>query len=61
MTVERRGDHFVIVHAGRDVDFSFATEGEAWKWADANIDDQVFDTPNCFSPPLNYRQTPQAS
>jgi hypothetical protein len=55
MVVERRSDHFVIVHAGKEIDFSFATEAQAWAWADEFIDDQVFDGPNWFSPPLTYR------
>ncbi len=46
---------FVIVHAGREIDHDFATEELAWKWADEHIDDQVFDSPNRFSPSLAYR------
>lgn len=60
MNIEPRADHFVIVHAGKEIDFSFASEAEAWAWADANIDDQMFDSPNDFSPPLTYRN-PQVS
>ena len=46
---------FVIIHAGKIVDRSFASEAEAWSWADEHIDDQVFDGPNDFSPPITYR------
>ena len=59
MNIERRSDHFIIVHAGKEIDHTFATEAEAWAWADEFIDDQVFDSPNDFSPPLSYRTTPQ--
>lgn len=55
MDIERRSDHFVIVHGGKEIDFSFASEAEAWAWADEFVDDQVFDGPNNFSPPLKYR------
>lgn len=30
----------------------------AERWADANIDDQMFDGPNEWSPPLKYRDAP---
>jgi hypothetical protein len=46
---------FVIIHAGRVIDKAFRTEDEAWSWADEFIDDQFFDSPNDFSPPLVYR------
>ena len=46
---------FVIVHAGKVVDRDFATEADAWSWADHNIDDQMFDTPNWLADPLKYR------
>lgn len=34
----------------------FDTHKDADNWADAWIDDQVFDSENWFSPPLEYRQ-----
>lgn len=46
---------FVILHAGRIIDRTFASEEMAWSWADDHIDDQVFDGPNDISPPLVYR------
>lgn len=46
---------WVIVHAGREIAQEFETESEANAWADKWIDDQVFDGPNSFSPPLTYR------
>jgi len=58
MIVAREGEHFVIVHAGRVVDASFADRDAAEQWADRNIDDQMFDEPNSFSPPLKYRAAP---
>lgn len=48
---------WVIIHNGREVDRDFDTEGEAWKWADHNIDDQVFDGPNTKEP-IPYRTPP---
>jgi hypothetical protein len=54
--VERAPNYFTIIHAGKEVDTPpFATEGEAYRWADANIDDQVFDSPNVLCDPLAYR------
>jgi hypothetical protein len=53
MDVER--DHsgrWRIIHAGREVAEDFESEDEAWAWADKNIDDQMFDAPNHYSPPL---------
>lgn len=49
---------FVIVHAGRVIERDFATEAEANAWADLNIDDQMFDTPNWLAEPLKYRANP---
>jgi hypothetical protein len=46
---------FVIIHAGRIIDKDFATKAEAEAWADANIDDQMFDKPNWFADPIKYR------
>jgi hypothetical protein len=46
---------FVIIHAGREVAKDFETENDAWSWADDNIDDQVFCSPNRLSVPLQYR------
>lgn len=46
---------WVIVHAGKEIDQDFRSEEEAWAWADKHVDDQVFDEPNDFSPPLQYR------
>lgn len=58
MITVREGAHWVIVHAGRVVDESFPDRAAAEKWADSNIDDQMFDAPNEFSPPLKYRDAP---
>ena len=49
---------WVIWHGGRLVDAEFATEAEAWAWADRNIDDQVFGEPNWFSGPIKYVAEP---
>lgn len=54
MDIEPREDHFVIRHAGRIVNEQFPNEDAAWNWADANIDDQVFDQPNSWSDPIEY-------
>lgn len=55
MTVEQKPDgRWRIKHAGKEVVPDFATEAEAWRWADANVDDQVFDGPNNWSPALRY-------
>jgi hypothetical protein len=51
--VERDGKH-VIVHGGKTIKEKFKSEDDAWKWADRNIDDQMFDKPNTFSDPLVY-------
>lgn len=54
--VERSPGQFEIIHAGKTVDApNFTTEAEAWSWADANIDDQMFDSPNTLADPLRYR------
>jgi hypothetical protein len=45
---------WVIHHGGHVIAETFATERDAERWADHNIDDQVFDNPNCFMPPLVY-------
>lgn len=58
MITVREGAHFVIVHAGRVIDETFPDRESAEAWADANIDDQMFDKPNWFSPPLRYRDAP---
>lgn len=47
---------WVILHAGKIIDINFPTDLAAWSWADEHIDDQVFDGPNQFSPPLKYRE-----
>lgn len=65
-----RGDDgkFRILHAGRIVKGladrgssfragPFDTERDANSWADTWIDDQVFDSPNEFSPELEYTLT----
>lgn len=52
--VEHKGK-WVIIHAGKEVAETFDTEADAWTWADKHIDDQVFDGPNDYSPPLTYR------
>jgi hypothetical protein len=62
-----RGDDgkFRILHAGQTVKGlagrgspfragPFDTERDANSWADTWIDDQVFDSPNEFSPELEY-------
>lgn len=58
MIVCREGAHFVIIHAGRVVDETFPDRESAERWGDHNIDDQMFDSPNYFSPPLKYRDAP---
>ncbi len=58
MIVVNEGKHFVVVHAGRVIDETFPDRESAESWADSNIDDQMFDTPNTFSPPLKYRDAP---
>ena len=45
-----------IVHAGQTVDTYFDSKSDAWNWADSNIDDQLYDTPNTISPPLVYKK-----
>jgi hypothetical protein len=45
---------WMIIHAGKFVNRTFETEEAAWTWADSNIDDQVFDGPNCLAPPIVY-------
>lgn len=56
MDVARRSDgRFIIIHSGREVDADFDTQEGAWRWADANIDDQMFDSPNWLADPLRYR------
>ena len=55
----REGNHFIIIHAGRVIDEQFPDQASAEKWADCNIDDQMFDGPNTFSPPLRYRAAPR--
>ena len=58
MLTAKEGNRFVIIHAGKVIDESFDTREQAEAWADDNIDDQMFDTPNTFSPPLVYRDAP---
>lgn len=58
MVVTKEGNRWVIIHAGRVIDETFQSEREAEKWADGNIDDQMFDGPNCLAPPLRYRTAP---
>ncbi len=58
MVTVREGSHFVIIHAGRVIDEVFSDRESAERWADCNIDDQMFDEPNWFSPPLKYREAP---
>lgn len=55
----REGAHWIVVHAGRVIDEKFPDRESAEKWADCNIDDQMFDEPNTFSPPLRYRDAPR--
>jgi hypothetical protein len=54
----REGSHWVVIHAGRVIDARFPDRASAEAWADNNIDDQMFDAPNHFSPPLVYRAAP---
>lgn len=49
---------WAISHAGKLINKRFTSEDEAYKWADQNIDDQVFDEPNWFSHPLEYEPKP---
>lgn len=58
MIICREGAHYVIGHAGRVIDEKFPDRESAERWADCNIDDQMFDEPNEFSPPLRYRAAP---
>lgn len=58
MITVREGSHFVIIHAGRVIDEKIPDRESAESWADRNIDDQMFDEPNTFSPPLKYRDAP---
>lgn len=46
---------WIIMHGGKEVVENFESENAAYSWADRNIDDQVFDEPNWFSPPIAYR------
>lgn len=48
-----------IIHSHRWLVQDFETETEAEGWADGNIDDQMFDGPNTFSPPLQYEDPVQ--
>jgi len=43
-----------IRHAGKTISQPFSTEAAAESWADANIDDQMFDAPNWLADPLDY-------
>ncbi len=54
MEVFQHDNLWAIAHAGNVVAKRFTSESAAWEWADMNIDDQVFDAPNHFSPPLDY-------
>jgi hypothetical protein len=45
---------WIIWHGGHRVKKEFSSEREANRWADSNIDDQVFDSPNWFSGPIEY-------
>jgi hypothetical protein len=47
---------WVIIHGGKRLKIDFATEAEAWAWADSHIDDQVFGEPNWYSEPLEYAE-----
>lgn len=58
MITIREGAHWVIIHAGRVIDKTFPDRDSAEIWADCNIDDQMFDAPNSFSPALEYRDAP---
>lgn len=59
--IQRHDGKFVIRHRGREIDEVFGSAMDADRWADEFIDDQVFDTPNDFSPPLKYRDPPSLS
>ncbi len=56
--IQRHSGQWVIVHAAREIAKDFDTEAEAWAWADCNIDDQIYCTPNRLSASLLYR-TPE--
>lgn len=43
-----------IVHAGRFLVQNFDTKEEAEDWELVNVDDQMFDSPNSLSAPLEY-------
>ena len=56
MEIEKNHNgRWIIVHGGKEVKETFDSEREAYAWADKNIDDQMFDRPNWFSPPITYR------
>lgn len=52
--IRKDSGEYRIVHAGREIDRRFETQRQALGWADRYIDDQLFDTPNAFCPPLPY-------
>ena len=54
MNIVNYGNGWIILHANKIIDQTFDSEEQAWTWADDNIDDQVFDSPNTLSPPLRY-------
>jgi hypothetical protein len=56
MQIVEHNGVWIIRHGGREIAEDFETEDEAWSWADANVDDQVFDSPNHHYPPLRYRE-----
>lgn len=56
--IKNHSGRWIIIHAGKEVAQDFETEAEAWKWADHNIDDQVFDGPNEFTQTQIVYRTP---
>lgn len=58
--VKREDDKYDIIHNGKEVAAGpFVSEDAAWSWADRNIDDQTFDSPNTLADPIKYREDKQ--
>lgn len=54
--LQNQQGRWIIIHGGKEIAEDFDSEAAAWRWADENIDDQVFCRPNRYSPPLHYRR-----
>jgi hypothetical protein len=53
--IQKSSGRWVIIHALREIAKDFDSEAAAWAWADEQIDDQIFCTPNKLSTVLEYR------